>query len=81
MPDFAEVEDNEGLTQVEPARKRKSPERFGPVTSADLVNLREIIKKQESYDDDVGLEVELERLILRAKIAEAAARKAAKAAK
>ncbi len=82
------TEDNEGMTlsasleRTEPIYpadkpKRKSPERYGPVQAVDLERLRGMDEPEQF--------AELERLILRAKIAEAntakAARLAAKAKK
>lgn len=76
-------ENNEGLTVestrmdqdagiLNPKPKRKSPERYGPVTSLDLERLREDVPHGVWAN-------QLERLILRAKIAEANAKKEKKA--
>lgn len=76
---MSEVTDNEGLTLVPPAKKRKSPERFGAVTVVDLERLKELMGKDEPIDVEILLA--LDRLILRAQIAEANAAKDRKKAK
>lgn len=74
------AEDNEGLTLdaarlfLNPKPKRKSPERYGAVTSLDLERL---LAFAEEYPGAALLNA-IEKLILRAHIAESAARKGKK---
>ncbi len=84
---WPEVEDIEGFTvpNTQPEKpRRKSPERFGPVMAVDLCRVQVLVEYYGSNGGESVLENavrEIDRLILRAKIAEAQARKDRKLAK